>query len=169
YMGGGFYLGTNPFAMLILYLLVTFFLAIIFLFDLRYYLVSDLILYLGTASVLILKLFLGFNLMNIIIGAGIGFLFFGIQYFLSRGKWLGSGDIFIGIFMGIILAWPNILVAIFISYIIGGILALVLLIFKLKKLSAKLPLGPFLTFSTWLVFLWGDKILNWYLDLAGIL
>ncbi len=165
YLESSIYQGANNLMMLILYLVVTFFLAIIFLFDLKYFLVSDLILYIAIFTILIGKIILKFDILSILLGAVVGFSFFGIQYFLSRGKWIGSGDIFIGVFMGVVLGWPNILVAIFIAYIIGGILGSFLLIFKIKKLVSHLPLGPFLAFATWLVFWGGDFILNWYLSL----
>jgi leader peptidase (prepilin peptidase)/N-methyltransferase len=49
------------------------------------------------------------------------------------------------------------------SYILGSIIGIILLSFKKKGWSSQLPFGPFLVFSTWLIMLFGDAILNWYL------
>ena len=54
---------------------------------------------------------------------------FGVQWLLSRGRVLGSGDILIGIAMGFILgSWLPTLIGIGLSYIIGAIAAGTLLI-----------------------------------------
>jgi prepilin signal peptidase PulO-like enzyme (type II secretory pathway) len=44
--------------------------------------------------------------------------------------------------------WPKVLIAIFISYLIGGIISLFLLIVGKKTLNSKVPLGPFLAIGS---------------------
>lgn len=147
------------------YLVVSLFLIIIFIYDLKYYLILDEIIYPAIIFAFIFNLILGKNILNLLIAGIIGFLFFAIQYFFSRGKWVGGGDMFIGLFMGFVLGYPNILIAIFLSYILGTFVAIPLLLLKLKKISNNIPLGPFLTFATFLTLLFGDRILVLYLNL----
>ncbi len=165
YFSSGFFSGTNIILNLVFYLISSLFILMIFIYDLKYYLVEDLIIYPAIIFVFIFNLLTGKNILNMILAGFIGFAFFGLQYFLSRGKWMGGGDMFIGLFMGFLLGFPNVILAIFLSYMIGGFVALFLLLFRLKKVSNKIPLGPFLVFATFVVFLLGDKILNWYLNL----
>ena len=59
--------------------------------------------------------------------------FFALQHFISKGKWVGSGDIRLGILMGFVLGWPMSIVALFLSYIIGSLYAIPVLILKKKN------------------------------------
>jgi prepilin signal peptidase PulO-like enzyme (type II secretory pathway) len=96
-----------------------------------------------------------------IIGAG----FFLFQFVISRGKWIGGGDIRLGLLMGFALGWPGILAGIFLAYIIGSLVGLYLLATKKKTLSAKVPLGVFLSPATLLILFWGEVLIDWYLGL----
>jgi len=109
---------------------------------------------------------MGRDIINILIGALIGFSFFAIQYFASRGKWVGGGDMFIGLFMGIVLGFSNVIFALFLSYMIGSIFAVTLLLMKKKRVSNPIPFGPFLTLSTYVAILFGENIVRWYLNLS---
>ena len=149
---------------LVFYLIISLFLIIIFIYDLKYYLVLDSIVW----PVIIISFLFNFfilkvDLLNLLIAGAIGASFFGIQFIVSKGKWIGGGDILIGLLIGFVLGWPKVILAIFMSYILGSIIGIILLSFKKKGWSSQLPFGPFLVFSTWLVMLFGDAILNWYL------
>jgi prepilin signal peptidase PulO-like enzyme (type II secretory pathway) len=100
-----------------------------------------------------------------LIGGLIGFVFFGAQYVLSKGKWIGAGDMRIGAFMGLILGWQLTLVALFISYILGSIIGIFLMLCKEVKGRSAVPLGPFLVIGTFITFFYGEVILRWYLSL----
>lgn len=95
-----------------------------------------------------------------IYGPIIGAAFFGLQWLLSRGRWVGSGDIFIGAAMGfLLLDWRLLVLALFAAYIIGALFASVLLMFRSKKLSDHLPFVPFLALGTLVALLWGAPLL----------
>ena len=51
----------------------------------------------------------------------IGLLFFGAQWVLSKGKWVGSGDIFLSIAMGLAVgSWKVMVFTLMLSYIAGA-------------------------------------------------
>jgi prepilin signal peptidase PulO-like enzyme (type II secretory pathway) len=80
-----------------------------------------------------------------LIGGFIGFGFYWIQWFISKGKWVGAGDQEIGLFMGLVLGWEFLLYGLFLAYIIGCLYALLLKIFGKKiGLGTALPMGAFL-------------------------
>ena len=97
-----------------------------------------------------------------VVGVGIGLALFGLQYLLSRGQWIGSGDIFLGGVLGGLLGWRATLGGFALAYILGAIFALPLL---LKKHQAKqaIPFGPFLLLGAWVAWLWGPALWQWYL------
>jgi len=57
------------------------------------------------------------------------------------------------------------ILSIFLTYIIGGLVAMVLIIFKLKKIGSRLPLGIFLSLSLIIVLFFGQEIVDWYFSL----
>lgn len=146
--------------------LMTFLLGI-FVFDLRYYLIPDQFTLPALVIVFIVNRFLGIPGDKLLLGVIVGFAFFAAQYAVSKGKWVGGGDIRLGALMGAILSWPLILVALFLAYFIGSIAALVLIVRGRKTLKSQLPFGTFLAASTIFTLYWGQSVLDWYLRMLG--
>jgi len=140
---------------------------VIFIYDLRWYLILDKVTLPACLIVLLLNYFLGFGLWNLLISGIIGSSFFLFQFIISRGKWIGGGDIRLGLLMGFILGWPQVILAIFLAYFIGSIAGIGLIISKKKHLGSQVPLGIFLSTSTIIILFWGQEILDWYLNLIS--
>jgi leader peptidase (prepilin peptidase)/N-methyltransferase len=49
--------------------------------------------------------------------------------------------------------------------ILGGLVAGILLLFKIKQREEAIPFAPFLSLTTIITLLWGNDILSWYLGL----
>lgn len=89
--------------------------------------------------------------------------FFGLQYVLSRGKWIGSGDIWFGAVMGAVLVDPwKVVIALYCAYIFGGFVAAVGLISGKLKRGSRLPFAPALAAGTIVALWFGDRIINWF-------
>ena len=140
---------------------------IIFIYDLKYYLILDIISLPSILIMFIFNLLLGFNLLNLLISGIIGGSFFLIQFIISKGKWLGGGDIRLGLLMGVSLAWPMSLFAILLAYVLGSLISVPLLILKKKSFKSEIPLGAFLAPATIITLFWGEVVLNWYLNLIS--
>jgi prepilin signal peptidase PulO-like enzyme (type II secretory pathway) len=138
---------------------------IIFIYDLRWYLILDIVTLPAAAVMLALNLYLGHSLQSLAISGIIGMSFFLIQFLVSRGKWIGGGDIRLGLLMGLSLGWPGVLTAIFLAYFIGSAIGLSLIAFGKKKWGSEIPLGVFLSSAAVIVLFWGREILNWYLSI----
>ncbi len=88
---------------------------------------------------------------------------FYLLYELSKGKWLGFGDVRLGLLTGNLLADPALsLLMIFLASLGGSLAALPLLASGRKKLSSQLPYGPFLIAATFIAYLFGQNLINWY-------
>ena len=142
----------------------TAFLIIIFIYDFKYYLILDKIIIPAIIIAFIFNLFF-YNLLNLLLAALIAGGFFFLQFIVSRGQWIGGGDIRLGILIGLMLGWPNILVALVISYVLGSIIGLGLIITKRATMKSTVPLGAFLSIGTFISLLWVDKIIEWYLNI----
>ncbi len=160
---------------LIAYFIFTSFLIIIFLYDFKYYLILDKVIIPAILIVLLFNIIINLQIQpfnfwsylgNLLLAALLSGGFFLLQFIVSNGKWIGGGDIRLGVLMGLMLGWPNILVALVLGYIIGSIIGIGLIIFGKKKFKSQVPLGTFLTVSTFITLLWGPQIIIWYLNIA---
>jgi prepilin signal peptidase PulO-like enzyme (type II secretory pathway) len=149
---------------LILNLAIAWLLTFIFIYDLKYQEVLDSMTLVPALIIFVVKILVfGASWQDMLIGAGIGAGFFLLQYIISKGKWVGGGDIRIGLLMGIILGWKLVLLALWIAYIVGAIISVVLLFKKKKQMSSQIAFGTFLSMATLVVMMWGESVLAWYL------
>ena len=149
--------------------IISCFLIIIFVYDLKHYIIQDKIIYPAIVIAFLYQLFnhwpLIINHLNFIYSALGASFFFLLIVLASRGKGMGVGDIKLGFLMGLILGWPNILVALFLAFLIGAIIGVGLIINRKKTLKSEVPFGPFLVTGTFLALFWGENIINWYFSL----
>src|SRR5690606_9169038 len=68
-----------------------------------------------------------------------GFFFF--LWFFTQGKGMGFGDVKFALPMGLLVGWPNIIVAVFLSFIFGSMVAVYLLLTRKKKIKQTIPFG----------------------------
>lgn len=137
----------------------------IFFYDLLYKEIPDIFSYVGIAIAVIGNIFTGTpTLYEFAIGGAVGALFFLTQLVISKGTWVGSGDVILGMLMGITLGWKHLIIALFISYLIGTIISIWLLAAKKATRKTQIPFAPFLVTGTILTILFGDTLLNWYLS-----
>lgn len=148
-------------------------LLVIATYDILHLEVPDILTYLGiffSLGFVFLKLYFteSLSLENLIpygyaILTAAGFL--GFLVLLSREKWMGMGDILLGVLMGVFLGMPSVLVGLFFAFILGSLVGLILIAAKKKKLKDAVPFGPFLVAGTLIALFWGEKLVNWYLGI----
>jgi leader peptidase (prepilin peptidase)/N-methyltransferase len=76
---------------------------------------------------------------------------------------MGMGDVKIFAPIGLILGWKLCIVALFISIFLGGLTSMFLILTKTKNRRDLIPFGPFIVAGTFITFLFGSIILEWYL------
>lgn len=93
---------------------------------------------------------------------------YGALYVVSKGKWVGFGDVKLCIFIGIVLGWQKALLVLGLANMIGFlVIAPGLLLGKLTRKS-RIPFGPFLIAGFVIAGLFGDMIIQWYLTFVGL-
>lgn len=143
--------------------IISCFLIVIFVYDLKYYLIPDIIVY--PAIVVTFLYQLQFSIFNYLLAGLIGGGFFLTIVLISRGKWMGVGDIKLGFLMGLFLGLNLLLVALSVSFLSGAIISVILLVLKKKQLKSEIPFGPFLIGATFISLFWGSFLSNWYFNL----
>ncbi|MFC1640492.1 prepilin peptidase [Patescibacteria group bacterium] len=140
------------------------FLVFIILYDAKNLLILDVVVY-----PLIIIAFLGSwvvfqtPLDEILMGGAVGFGFFALMHLMSRGKWIGMGDLKLGLALGLMFGLWLFLVCLFFAYIFGAAISILMLARKKKKVGDKIPFGPFLAGAAIFTLIIGPHILNWYI------
>jgi leader peptidase (prepilin peptidase)/N-methyltransferase len=98
------------------------------------------------------------------VGGGIGFVVFLLIIIVSRGG-MGFGDVKLAALIGLATGFPLVIVALIMGMILGGLVAVILLGFKIKKRKEAMPFGPFLAVAAIVTLLWGSDILSWYMGI----
>jgi len=151
-------------------------LAIIFVYDLKWYLIPDKINFtvigIGLVNVIISliisndKYTLLFNI------AGSVFILSGLYYLIyifSKGKWIGFGDVKLGLGLSLLLVdWKFAFIALFSANLIGSLITIpAMAIGKLKR-SSHVPFGPLLICGLVIAGLFGKYIVDIYQTLIFI-
>ena len=97
-----------------------------------------------------------------------GGIFFGILLIIAlvaRGGF-GMGDVKLAVLLGTFLAfqsWDTLWSGIFLAFLIGGVVSLLLLITRRKGRKDAIPFGPPLIIGAWAALAWGEALVSWYL------
>lgn len=154
----------NPFAApltFVLWLLLTSIGMVIAVYDIRHQVVAEepLILFLAACTAL------GMH--------GLGFLLvplpFLLLWIISRGKWIGFGDVELMACMGMLLGVMHGAGAVILSFWVACLVILpwyVIQKLRNKKVSNKVPFGPFLLIATYFVGLFGFSLFDWILTIT---
>lgn len=138
----------------------------IFVYDLLYMEVRDSIVIPAAVTIFMVSGIFGWQDWEVMLVGGIvGMSFFLVQYVASDGRWVGGGDVRIGLLMGVVLGWPLLLVGLFFAYVIGALLSLIFIASGYKKRTDKIPFGTYLTIGTIVAMFWGVEMLHWYLGI----
>ncbi len=101
---------------------------------------------------------------DMVIGALAFFAFFGIQIIISRGTWIGGGDLRMGILIGALFGIKFGLMALMLAYLIGAIVSVILIIIGKAGSKTKIAFAPFLISGILLTIFLGTEIYDFYLN-----
>ena len=91
-----------------------------------------------------------------------GGIFYGL-FQISKGKWIGGGDVKLGFLIGILVAKPlHAFLVLFLASLIGTLVIVPGILTKKLNAKSHIPFGPFLIIATVIVMLFGASIVTWY-------
>lgn len=130
--------------------------------DLAHHLLPDRItlpwIAVGLGTVPLSPITLPGALLGGLVGGGILFM-----VALVSGGGMGGGDVKLAAMIGTFLGWQQMLLALFVGVLFGGLLGILLLALGLKGRKDPVPFGPFLALGGVAALLWGESLLRWYL------
>jgi len=140
-------------------------LIMVFMFDYRASVIPDRVTIPGMVIVTICNILLGMPVAELLLGGLVLGGFFAAQFLISRGRWVGGGDVRMGMLMGFLLGPILGIVALFISYVSGSIIGIMLISSGNRKIDSHVPFGTFLAFATVICMFFGQYLFNWYMSL----
>lgn len=146
-------------------------LLVIFVYDFKHQIIPDetivllVVLAIVYHAVMYLfsgQLYWGLSISNVVLSS----IFSALPYFLlivvTRGKGMGGGDLKFAFVMGLILGYPRVVVAHYLAFLIGGVVAVILLVLKTRRVGQTIPFGPFLIVGTISAFFEGEELIRWF-------
>jgi prepilin signal peptidase PulO-like enzyme (type II secretory pathway) len=159
---------------LILWLYVIASFIVLAVYDLRWYLLPDKVLLpaiVPAAAILLVEAIaaqspaVAYRPLLAALFAGGGFYSLAA---VSRGRWMGGGDIKLVFVIGLLLGIQKSAVALSLAFISAAVVGVVLILRQRKQRTDSIPFGPFLIAGTLAAYLWGAAIIHWYLGLSGL-
>lgn len=139
-------------------------LIVITFIDLDHQIIPNKVTLFGFVSFMLLNLFLEYiQWKNAFLGAIIGGGFLLLIALLTDG--MGMGDIKLMTIIGLNLGWQNTILTLFLSFMIGGLFSILLLLFRRKKRKDPIAFGPWISVASFMTILFGQEIIHWYISL----
>src|SRR3989344_4261908 len=165
-----YYVASIKYVELIYYLFIVSVLIVIFFADLKYGLIPFVVIF---PAIILSFLYFILNTQYLIpnhlyaaLGASVFFL---LIFLITRGRGMGFGDVVLAFFMGLLLGFPNIIVSLYVAFLTGTIISLILILGGKKKFfGSTIPFGPFLILGTYISLFWGDMIVAFALSYIGL-
>ena len=88
--------------------------------------------------------------------------FFLLLWLITRGRGMGLGDVKFAFFMGLLLGFPNIIVACYLAFLTGAVAGVILILLRKKNLKQHIAFGPFLVLGTVIALFYGDRLIAWW-------
>jgi len=102
------------------------------------------------------------SLIGAVIGGGLFLAIRLLGSFFLKEEAMGMGDIKLATGIGAFLGWKMGLVCFFISFLLGAVIVIILLLTHLKKRKDKIPFAPFLVGAAFISLFLGEKLLYLY-------
>ena len=149
-------------------------LAILFAYDLKWYLLPNLIVFpligLGAVYAVLGLASSGFSVGALMSLGGAIALLSGLYYVLwlvSKGQWIGFGDVKLGLALALFAVdWQIAFIALFAANAIGCLLVIPGMVMGKIRRTTRIPFGPLLIVGTVLAIIWGPSLIHAYFSFA---
>lgn len=149
---------------LLKYLFLCALLVAISFIDLEHYIIPNSLVITGLVGAVLLNIAArDVGVISALIGMLVTSGFLLLVAMVSKGG-MGGGDIKLAAVTGLFLGWPLGPFGLFFGAGIGGLVAIFLLLFRVRGRKDPLPFGPFIALGTFLAILYGFDVINWYLQ-----
>lgn len=114
-------------------------------------------IFIGVMFLIFEKFMYSGSIGDYVMGAAVGIVIIGGIYLITGG--FGAGDIEIAVLCGVFLGWKMEIYFILGSFIIGGVIATIIILMKKKSKKDYMPLGPSLAMGAYVVLIMGENLI----------
>jgi len=136
-------------------------LIVMFFSDAKYHIIPDEIQITLLIFSFVFLLIQGFTLTGIIsrfLAAILVMLPILFIFLITQSRGMGFGDVKLAINIGFLLGLKNGLLSLYLAFIIGAVVGLILIALRRRGLKSKVAFGPFLILGLLTVLFWQDKV-----------
>lgn len=147
------------------YAFISSLLIVISVIDYYHKIIPDKTIICGFMSVIVFITLYNFkgNIINGTLGLLVGGGFFLLISVVTNGG-IGGGDIKLMALLGFLLGWKEIILTSVLSFFIGAIISIILILLKIKGRKDYIPFGPFISVSAFITIYFGNEILGFYIS-----
>lgn len=155
-----------------LWLAVLAMLIVLTIYDLRWMLLPDVVVLPAviTTALLVVVEAIWSHSFHVVLGPVIAALLASGGFYalaaVSKGKWMGGGDIKLAFLMGLLLGLQKLTLAMFIGFDTAALVGVTLIILRLRRRTDYIPFGPFLAGATVVAYLFGSQLISWYVSVG---
>lgn len=132
---------------------------IITVIDIKHGIIPNSIVYAALGIALLYHLLTPTLLLPFILSAFCAGVFFFFLFAVTRGRGMGFGDVKLALLLGLFLGFPGIIIALYIAFLTGAFVALILVIGRKKKFSGgTIPFGPFMVTGALSAYFYGNIV-----------
>lgn len=146
---------------LLMSLFVSIMLVAIFVIDLEEKIIPDNLVFVSSTILILLLLFgaheylLEFLLSGLLAGVFILFL-----HLITKGKGMGLGDVKLAFMGGILIGWQLSILWLFLAFLTGACVGIILILLGRAKFGKHIPFGPFMVVTLLVSYIFGPYIIN---------
>lgn len=84
---------------------------------------------------------------------------FFLLWFITKGRAMGDGDMFLVFLLGLVTGYPLIILTLYIAFLTGAIIGIMLILVRKKTLKSHISFGPFLILAELIVLIVGNQVI----------
>lgn len=130
---------------------------VILISDLKYQIIPDSMIAVGIVGIFLTAA--GRSIQGVVSGI-IGAVVLLLLWVVTKGRGMGLGDVKLMFLLGLILDPLKAIVALYVAFLTGALVGVILIMTKSKTLKSKISFGPFLILGTVISYVHGQQILR---------
>lgn len=140
-------------------------LIVVFVHDLKTQYIPERFVYFTVVLLLLGGAYFGkMSYGNMLLGGLVGGGIPAVLVLVSREKWMGAGDIGVGLVLGLLLGFPTAIFGFFLSTLLGSVVGVTYVYLNKKTIKTSIPFAPYLVTAALISLLWGQSVMNWYFN-----
>jgi len=152
----------------LIYIILSSALIIIAFIDLNQQILPDVISLPGIMVGFILSFFVPYisfinSALGVLVGGGIILVIGLAGSVIFKKEAMGGGDVKLAAMIGAFLGWRYIIISLFLGFLLGALVGIILILSKIKSREDTVPFGPFIVLGSFITLLWGEKIISCYI------